>query len=116
MNAIPTTTVTILGSADGVTAPDQWGDTVEGDSPAGPTATGIPAAIHTGRRVVATESDPHAVVVRYFTGRLPAGTQVTDAQRLLDERTGQIYVIDQVTEPQSSTMPQDLSLDLRRVT
>lgn len=113
MNAIPTTTVTILGTPGGTGDTDEWGDP-ETDST--PGATGIPAAIHTGREVVATESDPAAVVVRYFTGRLPAGTTVTSGQRLQDDRTGDIYLIDQVTIPQSSTAPQDLRLDLRRVT
>lgn len=113
MNAVPTTTISILGSPGGETPTDQYGDSVES---ADPTAVGIPAAIHTGRETVATESDANAVVVWYFTGRVPAGTAITAAQRVRDESTGEIYVVDNVVRVPSSTMPQDIRLDLRRVT
>lgn len=113
MNAIPTTTVTILGAPDGVTPTDQFGDSVESSEP---FATGVPAAIHTGRETVATESDPNAVIVWYHTGRVPAGTLVTKEQRVQDERTGAVYVVDNVVEIQNAVLPQDIRLDLRRVT
>jgi len=113
MNALPTTTVSILGTPGGAPAHDEHGDVVDSSTP---YATDVPCAIATGREVVATESDQSAVVVRYFTGRMAAGTVVTDAQRILDERTGDVYMIDHVTEPQNAVAPQDVRLDLRRVT
>jgi hypothetical protein len=107
--AIPNTTVSILGGD----APDSdFGDVLDSDTPAG---SGIPASIIEGRQVVATESDPQARIIRYYTGRLPAGTEVNDSQKLRDEVTGFIYVIDNVTEPQNPVIPQDVRLDLRRV-
>jgi hypothetical protein len=113
VNAIPTTTISILGTPDGETETDQFGDSVES---AEPFATGIPAAIHTGRETVATESDPNAVVVWYFTGRVPAGTAITRDQRIRDEATGTIYLVDNVVDIPNAVMPQDVRLDLRRVT
>jgi hypothetical protein len=107
--AIPTTTVTILG---GNTSSD-YGDVLDSDTPAG---AGIPASIIEGRQVVSTESDPQARVIRYYTGRLPAGTAVDDSQRIRDERTGDLYSIDNVTRPANPIIPQDVRLDLRRVT
>lgn len=112
MIVTPTTTVTILGTPGG-DGTDEYGDPVEDQAEA---LTGIPAAIHAGREVVATESDPEARVVRYFTARLPHGTPVTGAQRLRDERTGDVYLVDNVTVPQHPALPQDVRLDLRRVT
>jgi hypothetical protein len=107
--AVPNTTVSILGGD----APDSdFGDVLDSDTPAG---SGIPASIIEGRQVVATESDPQARIIRYYTGRLPAGTEVNDSQKLRDEVTGFIYVIDNVTEPQNPVIPQDVRLDLRRV-
>jgi hypothetical protein len=108
--AIPTTTVTVLG---GPVATDGYGDPVDG---ATELHTAIPAAIHVGREVVATEGVPEARVVRYFTGRLPGHLELDGTMRLVDERTGDTYVIDNVTRPQSAITPQDLRLDLRRVT
>ncbi len=108
MIATPTTTVTILGGS----TDSDYGDVLDSDEPAG---TGIPASIVEGRQVVSTESDAQARVIRYYTGRLPAGTVVSDANRLKDEVSGTVYVIDNVTRPVNPIMEQDVRLDLRRV-
>lgn len=108
MIATPTTTVTILG---GNTQSD-FGDVLDSDTPAG---AGIPASIIEGRQIVSTESDAQARAVLYYTGRLPNGTVVTEANRLRDERTGDTYLIDHVTRPHNPVIPADVRLDLRRV-
>ena len=109
MIATPTTTVTILGS--GSTESD-YGDVLDSDVPAG---TGIPASIIEGRQVVATEADREARIIRYYTGRVPNGTVVTKAHRIRDDRSGIIYLVDNVTTPVNPVMEQDIRLDLRRV-
>jgi hypothetical protein len=109
MIAIPTTTVTILG---GSTQSD-FDDVLDSDTPAG---ANIPASIVEGRQIVATESDAQARVVRYYTGRLPHNTVIDSSNRIRDERTGETYVIDNVTTPRNPIIPQDVRLDLRRVT
>lgn len=109
MNAIPTTTVDILG---GEAAVDEWGDPTEATDV---VQAGIPAAITETRQVVATESDPQAVAVHYYTGRLPAGTVVLPEHRLRDA-AGQLYSVDYVNHPNSPAVPGDVRLDLRRVT
>ena len=110
MIAVPNTTVSILG---GDVPDSDFGDVLDSDTPA---TTGIPASIIEGRQVVATESDPQARIIRYYTGRLPAGTVVDDTQRIKDETTNDIYVIDNVTVPNNPVIPSDVRLDLRRVT
>lgn len=110
MQMTPTTTVTILG---GVSTTDDHGDVVEGTTE---MLTGVPAAIHQRSLTAATESDANAHVVRQYTARLPYGTTVTAAHRLEDEVTGDVYLIDAITTPASAVMPQDVRLDLRRVT
>ena len=109
MLTIPTTTVTLLA---GSTAND-YGDEVDSNTA---VATGIPASIIEGREVVATESDAQARVIRFYFGRVPAGTEVNSGQRLKDERSLQIYVINNVTAPTNPAVPMDIRLDLRRVT
>lgn len=104
-----TTTVTILGGS----SQDGYGDTVEGVDA---IATGVPMSINEGRQVVATEGQAQARTVRYYTGRAPHGLQVDDTQRIRDERTGDIYLIDNVSRPSHAAVPQDTRLDLRRVT
>ncbi|HEU4754000.1 MAG TPA: hypothetical protein VFU47_12900 [Armatimonadota bacterium] len=108
MIATPTHLVDVLG---GPVTTDQYGDQVEG---AEVIAARVPAAIREQRAVVATESDPQAKTVRYYTGRLPNGTPVTGANRLRDVATGELYLIDYATTPAHPAMEQDVRLDLRR--
>jgi hypothetical protein len=106
---IPTTVVAILGGGSS----SDWGDELEGDDP---RVTGIPAAIHEGAMKVQTESDPQARAIRYYTGRLPHGTDVTNNERIKDLISGAVYVVDAVTTPVNAALPQDVRVDLRRVT
>lgn len=108
MIATPNTTVSILGGNSN----SDFGDPLEANTVVN---SGIPASIVEGRQIVATESDPQARAVRYYTGRLPNGTSVNDSQRIKDEVTGEIFSIDFVTTPRNPIIPQDVRLDLRRV-
>lgn len=105
-----TTWVDILGGAGGT---DEWGYPTEEDTV---VAARVPAHITESRQTVATESDAQAVAVHYYTGRLPAGTVVTDVHRVRDVRTGTIYQVDYVNTPNAVGTPGDIRLDLRRVT
>lgn len=109
MIATPTTTVTILGG----TSTSPYGDEEDGTTE---IAANVPCAIAEGVMRVATESDPQARAIRYFTGRLPHGTAVAGNQRLRDERTGDVYMIDSVMTPTNHALPMDVRVDLRRVT
>lgn len=108
MNMTPTTLVDILGGAG---TSDEWGDH---DESLTVVASGVPASITETRQVIATESDPQAVAVHYYTGRLPAGTAVTKDQRIRDA-AGNLYSIDYVNVPNAIGAPGDIRLDLRRV-
>jgi hypothetical protein len=105
----PTTTVSILGGAP---TESEWGDPVESETV---IRSGVPAAIHQQRRVIIPEGQTTPMSVRYWTGYLPAGTEINDQQRVRDERTGRTYTIDSVEQPAHPAMPQDVQLDLRSV-
>jgi hypothetical protein len=105
-----TTWIDVLGGAGTV---DEWGYPVEEDTV---VLAGIPAHITETRQTVATESDPQAVAVHYYTGRIPAGITITDANRVKDTRSGIIYQVDYVNVPNAVGTPGDIRLDLRRVT
>jgi hypothetical protein len=108
MLTIPTTTVTVLGGIESSDYGDEIDQTTE-------LASGVPASIIEGRDVVATESDPAARVIYYYVGRVPHGTDTTGWQRIQDDRSGMIYVIDNITSPTNPAVPMDVRLDLRRV-
>ncbi len=110
MRSAPTTTVTLMG---GTASSDPYGDSDEAITE---LATGVPAAlVDRAMPTVSTESDLQAVVVRYSVCRVPVGTPVDNLSRVKDERTGDIYSVDSVTLPKHPTTPQDIRLDLRRV-
>lgn len=108
MFARATTSVTILGGS----STDDLGDTRDGITP---SATGVPASIIERNTRVTLPVDMRVQTVYFYTGRLPAGTVVSKNNRLLDERTGATYVVDNVAQPGSPVHTNDLRLELRRV-
>jgi hypothetical protein len=109
MLALATTTVTVYRG----TTTDAYGDEQDTDTP---VHTGIPASIVEQSRRVTTRDDPTPRIVRYTVGRVTAGTDITDQDRLKDERTGAVYIVDAVSQMTSAAVAADLRLDLRRTT
>ena len=107
--AIATTTIAILRG----TSTDAWGDEQDTGTP---HATGIPAALTEQTRRVTTRDDPTPRIVRYAVARVSAGTDVTDQDRVQDERTGAVYIVDAVSSMANPALTADLRLDLRRTT
>ncbi len=109
MIAQATTTIAVLRG----TSTDVYGD--ETDT-ATAVRTGIPASLIEQTRRVTTRDDPTPRIVRYAVGRVTAGTDVTDQDRIKDERTNAIYIVDAVSSMNSAAVAADLRLDLRRTT
>jgi hypothetical protein len=107
--AAATTTITVLRG----TTTDAYGDEQDTDTP---VATGIPAALTEQSRRVTTRDDPTPRIVRYAVARVTAGTDVTDQDRVRDERTGAVYIVDAVSAMANPAAAADLRLDLRRTT
>jgi len=107
--AIATTTIAILRG----TTTDSYGDEQDTDTP---VHTRIPAALTEQTRRVTTRDDPTPRIVRYAVARVAAGTDVTDQDRVKDERTGAIYIVDSVSSMANPALTADLRLDLRRTT
>lgn len=117
MKARANTRVTIL-RGEGT---DGFGDPVDLGKPVAQDITawiaGERVSSGGGRSMTATTAkDDMPRTVRYHPCRLPAGTDVRDGDRIKDQRTGRIYVIDSIGEPESYAQTPDLRLDLRRVT
>lgn len=109
MQAVATTKVSILRG----TTTDAYGDEQDTDTP---VHTGIPASLVEQSRRVTTRDDPTPRIVRYAVARVPASTDVTDQDRLLDERTGAKYIVDAVSAMTNPALAVDRRLDLRRTT
>ena len=109
MLALASTTVTVLRG----TTTDVYGDEQDTDTP---VATGIPISLSEQSRRVTTRDDPTPRIVRYAVGRATAGTDIRDQDRLRDERTGAVYIVDAVSSMTNPAVAADLRLDLRRTT
>jgi hypothetical protein len=105
--AIPTTTVSIW-SHDALTV-DDYGDPAADDTP---TAIGVPASIIEQNHTINTHADGRSQIIRTYTCRLPAGTDTP--VRLRDETTGDVYLVDAVTQPANPHITNDIRCDLRR--
>ena len=110
MSFIATTTVTVLRG----TTTDDYGDEIERNLV---VATGQMASILEVSLISSTrKADERLETIRRYTGRFYGSTDLQDGDRLRDERTNRIYLIDQVTKPVNPIGHRFTRLDLRRVT
>jgi hypothetical protein len=107
--AVATTTLSVLR---GTTA-DAYGDEQDTDTV---VHTGVRAALTEQARRVTTRDDPTPRIVRYAVGRVTAGTDITDQDRVRDERTGAVYIVEAVSSMANPAVAADIRLDLRRTT
>jgi hypothetical protein len=109
VNPRATTTISVLRG----TTTDGYGDPADGSTA---VATGVVASILEQRQRTTTPVDGQPRVVRYFTARVPHGTDVRAGDRIKDEQTLTVYIVDTVTTPASPVRGPEVRLDLRRVT
>lgn len=109
MLAVATTTISVLRG----TATDVYGDEQDVSTV---VHTGITASITEQTRRVTTRDNPTPRIVHYAVGRVTAGTDITDQDRIRDERTGAVYIVDAVSQMTNPAVAADLRLDLRRTT
>jgi hypothetical protein len=104
---VPTTTISILRG----TSTDVYGDLTDTATVA---ASGIPASIIEQRKTVFTPADNRVQQVGFFTGRVSQLVDVRIGDRIQDERTGTIYVLDNISTVSSPALGNDSRLDLRK--
>jgi hypothetical protein len=95
------------------TTTDPWGDPKDRDEA---VHTGIPASVMLVRSAITTVSDGRPQQVGFLVGRVPAGTDILNEDRLKDESSGEIFIVDAVNlQAQSAILDSGIRLDLRRV-
>ena len=109
MRARATTTVTIRRG----TETNAYNDTV--DSTAA-VHTGVIAAIAEHSRRVYLPSEQASRVVRSYSARFPPTTDLRKLDRILDERTGAIYLVTEIHQPDSPAITLDVAAELSRTT
>lgn len=110
MISAASTTVSILRGV----GEDDYGDEVD----LGQVAySRVPAGI-TLARIAKTREDEHdPQAVHIYACRLPRRVQLQDGDRIRDDRTGSVYVVDKITGDQQGPLgfATDRNLELRRV-
>lgn len=109
MQAIATTRLSVLRG----TTTNAYGDEQDTDTA---VATGIPASLTEQSRRVTTRDDPTPRIISYAIARVAAGTDIRDQDRVRDERTGAVYIVDAPSSMTNPALAVDLRLDLRRTT
>jgi hypothetical protein len=107
----PTTTVSIL-QTDPDDLVDEFGDPMDNEAVA---ASGIPMSIiiQSSRQFLPSEN--RMTIVHQITARVRANVPVNETSRIKDERTGEIYMIEQLVHPQDPFGSAAIRLVLRRV-
>ena len=109
MQAIATTLISIFRGTD----TDAFGDERDTSTP---IATSIPASLIEQTRRVSGRENPTPRIVRYAVARVPARTDISEDDRVLDQRTGAKYIVDAVSSMANPAMQVDRRVDLRRTT
>lgn len=109
MQAIATTQLTVLRG----TTTDAYGDEQDTDTV---VAKNIPASLTEQSRRVTTRDDPTPRIIRSAIARVPADSDITDQDRVRDQRTGVTFIVDSTSGMANPALAVDLRLDLRRTT
>lgn len=109
MLARPNTVVAVLRAE----TTDPEGEPLDDDS-AEPVQTGVPASILTRSRTVQVPGSTTPRTIRWFIGRVPAGTDIQNGDRLRD-RENRVYAVDSVDQAPTTGRVNDLRLELRRL-
>lgn len=108
MTFIATTTATFMrGSTE-----DEFGDEVDSNEP---YTESIPVAITQKQMRVFLPDTNEYRTVRQYVGRVNVQVAVQKGDRLKDDRSGQVYLVDEVTYSTSLAQTQGCILDLRSV-
>lgn len=108
MNARPTTTVSILRGS----STDEYGDPTDALTA---VATGLPASLLERTQRITKYGERTPQIITYYTCRLPGDTVLQPEDRIKDETTGYIYVMDNYSQVANPLLVNDVRVDLRRL-
>lgn len=111
MYALASTTCSILRG----TTTNAWGDQID-DPNAAVVATGVPVALDVTNTQVFDPTTQQLRVIRSIRGAIQSDTDIRDTDRLRDDTSGIVYMIESVTDTLGPGYLGDLELVLKQVT
>jgi hypothetical protein len=95
------------------TTSNQYGDEIDSNTP---FISGLPITLIETGKSVQDPSTPTPRTIRQIYANVPEWAGIVDTDRLLDERTGDVYIIISVTKPPTIIgAPVDTVLGLKRI-
>jgi hypothetical protein len=91
---------------------DEYGDEVESVTP---YITGIPIAIAVRSVTTFAPATGEPRAVRQYIGRVNPAFIIEEGDRLIDERTGQLYIIDETSYNTGIAQIKSCRMELRRI-
>lgn len=109
MNGRATTTVSIYRGS----STNAYGDDLDDNS--APIASGQIASIIEQSRRTFLPAENRTTVVENATGRVKSGTNITEGDRIKDEKSGRFYLVEGLSNPSAPRGKSDIRLVLRAV-
>lgn len=95
------------------TTSNQFGDVIDASTP---VITGLPVTLIETGKSVQDPSTPTPRTIRQIYASVPEWAGITSSDRLMDESTGDVYIIISVTKPPTIIgAPVDTVLTLKRI-
>lgn len=95
-----------------VTTTNDYGDEVEGEGVATPVT--ILGSVIERTKKVFNPDDGRVATIRFLTGRFNRDADIQDGDRIKDEKTGEIFVVESLARPTNAVMKSDIVADLIR--
>ena len=93
------------------TTVNDYGDEVEGE---GVASTTILGSVIERSKTVYNPDDGRVATIRFLTGRFSHNADIQDGDRIKDEKTGEIFVVQSLARPSNAIMKSDIVADLIR--
>lgn len=111
MYALASTTCSVIRG----TTTNAWGDQVDDVINATVIATGVPVSLAVTNTNTSDPTTQQIRIVRSISGAIQSDTDIRETDRLRDDATGAIYIVESVTQPLGPGFTGDLDLVLKQV-
>lgn len=97
------------------TTTNAWGDEIDDDATAQVIASGVPVSLSVTNTNTSDPTTQQIRTVRSISGSIQSDTDVRETDRLRDDATGALFVVESVTDTLGPGFVGDLELVLKQV-
>jgi hypothetical protein len=90
---------------------NEYGDEIDGT---GVASADILGSVIERSKQVFNPDDGRVATIRFLIGRFPSNSDIQDGDRIKDQKTGEIFVVESLARPTNAVVKSDIVADLRR--